>query len=1198
MLRLGLRLTLHSGREAFVRLLVTAAAVAIGVAIMLAVLADFHAFKVTNDRPYWEGTQPITATHHSNANVELWNYSDEVFRGQTIERVDVAALGPDAPVLPGVSRLPGAGQYYASPALARLIRSTPRDELGARFPGTLAGTIGQQALTGPDELVVFAGYSPGKLASLPTTVRVDKINTAEGKQVWSPFFRDAFIVGALAFLFPILILIGTATKLASARREERYASLRLVGATARDINVIASVESVVGALLGALVGIGIFELIQPPLARSAVTSAVYFRNEVTPTLWGYLGVLVAVPAAAAIASLIALRRVRITPLGVSRRVTPPPPRTWRIVPLLAGIALFVAGILLTTPQSIGAPALPGLLVIMIGLVIGGPWLTAQAARLLPKLGGGAAPIFAARRLADNPKAAFRSVSGLVLAVFLGTAVAALLPAINATTATTSARALSNVMPDQFISSPVCGNDVNCTGGPALVQPDLNSQSKLTALQKEELLGLPPAQGDKLVSQLRSFRGVTTVPIYSTPQDLNTNGPAGPNNADAVVPCAGMKVIGALGECAPGDTYAQASTWNLYGDNPTYTTQPIISASSSRASGVGGLYLQAVLVKVHSAAALEVVRTFLITHTMGTVSGSAARTFGEAVQARLGVATIVQRLVDIAVGLTLLVAGCSLAVAVGGGLVERKRPFTMLRLSGTSTATLNRVVLLEAVLPLAAATVVAGVTAYLISLLTVQKMGPAGTPIPALGHVYFETMGAGLILSLLIIAMTLPLLRRITGTENVRFELEPHVVVLHRQVVDPDRRRHHPARELSRLVVRHHERGEQRPVIGRRQPPRRLPVPLRAVDDLARRADAAPRERPDLPVEPHMRQHQPLVEAGLLQVAVPLAQPAFAVGHVLVPQVQVQRRERGHCPRPDRPVLEHRHLGRRRGQNVVVVPPRLHPPALEPSGEIRGGIRRRLRAEQVEGQRVVLVQVPLDHRQRDRAVLPKVVGAVPRHQLRGLLHDPLHAGGTDEHVVRFFAQHELGGPRQRVEAGLLQRAELVFAVPVGEVGEHEERQPVSGLLVERTQDPRTVRMAGMPPEQLLRLFPAVPSEVGVQQVDHGPQVPALLDVDLEQVAQVVQARRGGAEVPLLLDRGGLGVALHYDQPPELTAVLAGDLRPGRLALVLAERDLALLVAALGQEDAPAVLLHRNPRPARPAVSADRHGGAQVHVPGRQ
>jgi flagellar biosynthesis protein FlhB len=105
-----------------------------------------------------------------------------------------------------------------------------------------------------------------------------------------------------------------------------------------------------------------------------------------------------------------------------------------VVPLLAGVALFVVGMLLTTPQSIGAPAFPGLLVIMIGLVVVGPWLTSRAADLLPRFTKGASSIFAARRLADNPKAAFRSVSGLVLAVFLGTVVAALLPAVNATPA--------------------------------------------------------------------------------------------------------------------------------------------------------------------------------------------------------------------------------------------------------------------------------------------------------------------------------------------------------------------------------------------------------------------------------------------------------------------------------------------------------------------------------------------------------------------------------------------------------------------------------------------------------------------------------------------------------------------------------------------------------------------------------------------
>ena len=127
MYRLGLHLTLRSGREPFVRLLVTAIAVAIGVAIMLVVLADFHAFTTTNNRPSWESTtgQPVARGYTPAPGTELWNYGNDIYQGQTIERLDVAALGSGAPVPPGVSRLPASGQYYASPALAALIKSVP-----------------------------------------------------------------------------------------------------------------------------------------------------------------------------------------------------------------------------------------------------------------------------------------------------------------------------------------------------------------------------------------------------------------------------------------------------------------------------------------------------------------------------------------------------------------------------------------------------------------------------------------------------------------------------------------------------------------------------------------------------------------------------------------------------------------------------------------------------------------------------------------------------------------------------------------------------------------------------------------------------------------------------------------------------------------------------------------------------------------
>jgi hypothetical protein len=470
--------------------------------------------------------------------------------------------------------------------------------------------------------------------------------------------------------------------------------------------------------------------------------------------------LVGVPAVSAIAALLSLRRVQISPLGVTRRVTPPQPSIWRVVPLLIGIGLFIGGLAITNKQSIGGPAYPGLLITMIGLVIAGPWLTAQAARLFARLVRGPSPLLAARRLADNPRAAFRTVAGLVLAVFLGTIVAGLLPAVNATTATPSANGLNNVLLDTF------------GGGAGPFGP----------------AGLTPKTSATLLSELGTFNGATTYPVYALPQPKQTRpagvkpgrgvhhrGPGGGGAQqgpmyDSIISCASLRGLAVLGQCAPGAQAVKVSASNLlFSDNPTFSTQPIANASNPAVpDSFSRLYLEAVLIRVSNSATLERVRTFLDTHTPQSGSNP-PKTFGEAVQIRLAYADIVSRLVYIAVALTLLVAGCSLAVTVGGNLVERKRPFTLLRVSGTPLATLYRVVLLEAILPLAAATVVAAGVAYGIAVLTVDRMAPAGTPTPTLGHAYFAIMGVGLLISLLVILVTMPVLGRMTGPGNVRFE---------------------------------------------------------------------------------------------------------------------------------------------------------------------------------------------------------------------------------------------------------------------------------------------------------------------------------------------------------------------------------------------------------------------------------------------
>lgn len=747
MLRMGLRLTLHSGREGLVRLAVTTVAVAVGVVLLLSVLAEFHAFQANSNQACWSCTTGSAVPAHLPSHGDLWNDSVDFYQGQTITRLDVAPLGPSAPVPPGITRLPAAGQYYASPALAALLRTVPRDQLGDRFPGTMTGTIGAAALSGTKDLVIYIGYTRPALAATPGTQLVTAISRAPAAEVFTPYFRYAFGVGVLAVLFPVLILIGTATRLAAARREERFASLRLVGATPRDVRVVASVESVVSALLGAVLGIAVFLLVQPALAGAALTGTVYFSSTVTPTIWGYVAMLVAVPAAAAIAALVSLRRVQISPLGVSRRVSPRPPSPWRLAILAIGLAAFVYGLLRTTHKSIGAAAYPGLLVTMIGLVIAGPWITVTAAWLFARVTRGASPLLVTRRLADNPKGAFRSVTGLVLAVFLGTIIGTLVPTLDSLAATPNAAKLSNVLVDQ--------------------------------------VGLSPRAGAQLMSGLRGLRGATVYPLYALQGPPTSSGQVGPGSGKGgfgpqgpvtVIGCSVLRDLAVLGRCAPGRQAVQANDGSLFSDNPKDSTAAFVSSSDPAYTGsLSRLSLQAVLVRANSQATLERVRTFLATHTPPSVacgqgcSPTPPRTFGETVTIRTARAATAEKMVYFAVALTLVVAGCSLAVAVGGGLVDRKRPFTLLRVSGTPVGTLSLVVLMEAALPLAAATVVAAVIAYGMSILAVKQIAPPGTAIPQLGHVYYTTMGTGLAVALLVIGVTLPLLRRMTIPGSVRFE---------------------------------------------------------------------------------------------------------------------------------------------------------------------------------------------------------------------------------------------------------------------------------------------------------------------------------------------------------------------------------------------------------------------------------------------
>jgi hypothetical protein len=766
MIRLGLRLTLNGGREAAVRLVLTAAAVALGACLLLITLAGINAVNSQNARYAWLATSAASAPpgpgsrplggRPTGRDPLWWQLRADYYGGQLIGRVDVAATGPDSPVPPGLPRLPGPGQFYASPALSRLLRTTPAAQLGDRFPGHQAGTIGAAALPAPNSLIIIVGHTPGQLARAPGAQKVSRIQTippssCNGTQCAVEVGINAdgidliLSVVTAALLFPVLIFMAAATRLSAARREQRFAAMRLTGATPRQVSVISAIESAVAAVIGVAAGFGLFFLLRPAVAAVPFTGAPFFTSDLSLNLPDILLVAVGVPVAAAAAALAALRRVQISPLGVSRRVTPPAPHAWRLIPLLAGVAelAFFIGRRPPTTQGQIEAYMTGFLLILAGLIIAGPWLTMAGARLIAHRTSRAATLIAARRLADNPRAGFRAISGLVLALFVTTVAVGVITTVDAN------RGAGNLGPgarvtvvDQFSA------------------PEMDVNSPPVTIPAATLARVRATEGVAGVAVIHTDPFAVSIPARELGQPSFGGIRAG------LVSCAQLARTPALGRCPPG---AQAAVIPAFPLPRGFTRQGTQSDTVWRAAAIspqrlGRLPALALVVSTNgSTAAIERARTRLESAYPGRVVPT---TIAE-LYSHDAVLTGWQQLANVVVLASLAIAGCTLAASVAAGLNERKRPFSLLRLTGAPLRLLRRVVTLETVVPLLAVSVVSIGMGFLAAQLFLKSQLSYSLQPPGIG--YYLVVIVGLAASLALIASTMPLLRRITGPETARNE---------------------------------------------------------------------------------------------------------------------------------------------------------------------------------------------------------------------------------------------------------------------------------------------------------------------------------------------------------------------------------------------------------------------------------------------
>ncbi len=765
MIRLGLRLATAGGRGALIALGLTALSVAIGTAILLFALSFQPALNERFDRAAWRTTFLAAASEDDAALLVV--PVDDIYQGQPLVRFLVAQikhdglLPPVPPIPPGLDRLPGPGQAYVSPALKALIADVPADQLGDRF-GTVVGTIGSQALRSAQELVAVVGSSETSLKAL-AALPISTFATSPSIPPIPPVAELLIVLAIVGALAPVAVFVSTATRLSAARREQRLAALRLVGATAGQVTRIAIVEAVVAIIAGEVLGVGLFFLVRPLVALVPLDGGTWFPDAIVPGILPAAALLIVLPILGAVVAAAALRRVIVTPLGVHRRQASQPPGILRLLPLGAALLLLVGAMAVLRSgfsDSIASLALLGMAFagVIVGIALAGPWLTVLVGRAIHRLPGGAAMLLASRRLTDDPFGSFGSIAGVIMAVFVASAFFTFVGYAGGQ----SFDQAGVLHPgDLFVSMPYnAGPSFAELPGRIAAIPGVRS---LLAVASGEILvdGQPVtawvAPCAALAAQLDLPVGACgSAPIHvfgNTPGLLPGAYQFSPDRGDrAGIPLAIRAAeIGAIR--VPGQALADRL--------PQILIEPAALGAGARVAGVPAATRFYVRTDGSSSAAERVRTVVALDVSSATVRGAGEEDGTTHVYDEFG------RVVGLGLLGSLILAGCSLAVAVTIGVLERRRQFALLRSAGMAASRLRAMILLQAGAPLVVVALFSAILGVAVTQLILRLADAPGVPLPDPSLALL--LAASLLGALAVVAAMLPPLERLTRPESVRIE---------------------------------------------------------------------------------------------------------------------------------------------------------------------------------------------------------------------------------------------------------------------------------------------------------------------------------------------------------------------------------------------------------------------------------------------
>ncbi|MFF2372429.1 FtsX-like permease family protein [Agromyces sp. NPDC058110] len=235
-------------------------------------------------------------------------------------------------------------------------------------------------------------------------------------------YQSLAVIALVLLVVPLVSLGGAAARLSARRRDDRLATLRLLGATPATVRALAVIEAAALAFLGAVAGVLV------ALAAVPLVGLIPFRGEplgaagVLLPWWVLVGAPFAIAALAAVSAVLGLRRVVISPLGVRMRQEAAKVHWIRIVIGVVAVA-GAYGLMSLIGVAQFALALMAMLAVAFGgtlavLNLVGPWVLRLIASGQAKRATTPQRLLAARAVLESPKAAWRQVGGVAMTSFM------------------------------------------------------------------------------------------------------------------------------------------------------------------------------------------------------------------------------------------------------------------------------------------------------------------------------------------------------------------------------------------------------------------------------------------------------------------------------------------------------------------------------------------------------------------------------------------------------------------------------------------------------------------------------------------------------------------------------------------------------------------------------------------------------------